>query len=77
MRIDPLHPDGWAPARGYSNGILVRGSSALLFVAGQIAWDAEQRLVGRDDFVLQFRTALETCVLWSRPVVERPGTSRG
>lgn len=73
MRIDPLHPDGWAPARGYSNGILVRGSSALLFVAGQIAWDAEQRLVGRDDFVLQFRTALENV----RAVVEAGGGETG
>ncbi|HKX46064.1 MAG TPA: RidA family protein, partial [Planctomycetota bacterium] len=28
------------------------------FVAGQIAWDAEQALVGRGDFVAQFRQAL-------------------
>lgn len=58
MRIDPLHPEGWAPARGYANGMCVEGAGRLVFVAGQIAWDPEQRLVGPGDFVLQFRTAL-------------------
>ena len=69
MRIDPLHPDGWAPARGYSNGIRVRGGAGLIFVAGQIAWDADQKLVGKGDFALQFRTALENV----RSVVEAGG----
>lgn len=51
----PVQPEGWAPPRGYSNGYVVDG---VLFVAGQIAWDAEQRLVGRGDFALQFDRAL-------------------
>jgi enamine deaminase RidA (YjgF/YER057c/UK114 family) len=58
MKIDPIHPQGWAPAKGYSNGMLVRGDCDLLFVAGQIAWDAQQRLVGPGDFVAQFGQAL-------------------
>jgi enamine deaminase RidA (YjgF/YER057c/UK114 family) len=58
MQIDMVHPEGWKPPRGYSNGVLVTGAGRLLFVAGQIAWDAEQRLVGRGDFVAQFRQAL-------------------
>jgi enamine deaminase RidA (YjgF/YER057c/UK114 family) len=58
MQIDVVHPEGWRPPRGYSNGVLVTGAARLLFVAGQIAWDAEQHLVGRGDFVAQFRQAL-------------------
>lgn len=59
MRIDKVHPEGWKPSRGYSNAVLVEGAGRLLFVAGQIAWDAEQRLVGRGDFVAQLRQALQ------------------
>lgn len=41
-----LHPPGWAPAKGYANGVAARGT--LVFVAGQIGWDAAQRLVSGD-----------------------------
>lgn len=58
MNIEPLHPAGWKAAKGYSNGMLVEGAARLVFVAGQIAWDADQRLVGADDFAAQFRQAL-------------------
>jgi len=58
MRIDKVEPEGWKAPRGYSNGVVVTGAGRLLFVAGQIAWDAEQRLVGRGDFAAQFRQAL-------------------
>jgi enamine deaminase RidA (YjgF/YER057c/UK114 family) len=58
MKIDPIHPDGWAPAKGYANGMLVTGAARMLFVAGQIAWDAEQELVGRGDIAAQFAQAL-------------------
>ena len=58
MHSEPVEPRGWRAPKGYSNGVLVEGAGRLLFVAGQIAWDAEQRLVGRGDFVAQFRKAL-------------------
>ena len=58
MRLVPVEPDGWKPPRGYANGIAVDGAARLLFVAGQVAWDAEQRLVGSGDFAAQFRQAL-------------------
>lgn len=58
LRIEPIQPEGWAPPKGYANGIRVRGAEELVFVAGQIAWDAEQRLVGEGDFGAQFRCAL-------------------
>ena len=51
-----VHPADWAPARGYSNGIA--GQGELLFIAGQIGWDAEQRFPS-SDFVDQFALALD------------------
>jgi enamine deaminase RidA (YjgF/YER057c/UK114 family) len=59
LRIDSVEPEGWAKPKGYSNGIRVRGAQELVFVAGQVAWDAEQRLVGLGDFAAQFRQALQ------------------
>ncbi|QDU66478.1 RidA family protein [Engelhardtia mirabilis] len=59
MELESIEPQGWAAPKGYSNGVRVRAASELLFVAGQIAWDAQQRLVGRGDFHAQFRQALE------------------
>jgi enamine deaminase RidA (YjgF/YER057c/UK114 family) len=58
MKLDTVHPEGWEPPSGYANGIVVPAGARLLFVAGQIAWDADQVLVGRGDFVAQFRQAL-------------------
>lgn len=51
----PVQPPGWAPPKGYSNGYVVGN---VLFVAGQVAWDADQRLVGEGDFAAQFAQAL-------------------
>jgi enamine deaminase RidA (YjgF/YER057c/UK114 family) len=38
-----LQPPGWARPKGYSNGISARGR--LIFTAGVIGWDAEERIV--------------------------------
>jgi enamine deaminase RidA (YjgF/YER057c/UK114 family) len=51
-----LQPPGWAPARGYANGVAARGT--LVFVAGQVGWNAQQRFES-DDFVAQAAQALE------------------
>ena len=50
-----LHPPGWAPAKGYANGVAARGT--MIFVGGQIGWNAEQRFES-DDFIAQTRQAL-------------------
>ena len=50
-----LQPPGWAPARGYANGVAAQGE--LVFVAGQIGWNAQQRFES-DDFVAQAAQAL-------------------
>jgi enamine deaminase RidA (YjgF/YER057c/UK114 family) len=57
---DPLEivdPPELGTPRGYANGVLVPAGRRLLFVAGQIGWTAEQRLVG-EGFAAQFAQAL-------------------
>lgn len=56
MTLEIVNPPQLAKPRGYSHG--VKGRGELLFVAGQIGWDAEARLVS-DDFVAQFAQALD------------------
>ena len=55
--MKPINPKSLGRPRGYSNGQLTERGPRLLFVAGQIGWDEEQRLVG-EDFVEQFERAL-------------------
>lgn len=50
-----VQPEGWPRPKGYSNGMSARGR--ILAVAGQIGWDAEEKLVGAT-FLPQFRKAL-------------------
>lgn len=50
-----LQPPGWAAPRGYANGVAARGT--LVFVGGQIGWDARQQFQS-DDFIAQTRQAL-------------------
>lgn len=38
-----LQPPDWPRPKGYANGIVAEGR--LVFVAGQIGWDAEQQIV--------------------------------
>jgi enamine deaminase RidA (YjgF/YER057c/UK114 family) len=62
MKLEIVQPSGWKAPRGYSNGVAVHGASKLVFVAGQIGWDAEQKIVGARDFAAQFARALENVV---------------
>jgi enamine deaminase RidA (YjgF/YER057c/UK114 family) len=55
--MKPINPKSLGQPRGYSNGQLTREGARLLFIAGQIGWDEEQRLVS-DDFVEQYDRAL-------------------
>ena len=50
-----LQPPGWEAPRGYANGVIARG--ALIFVGGQIGWNAQQQFES-DDFIVQTRQAL-------------------
>jgi enamine deaminase RidA (YjgF/YER057c/UK114 family) len=50
-----LQPPGWPRPKGYSNGIEARGR--LVFVAGQIGWDEQERFP-RSDMAGQVAQAL-------------------
>src|SRR5690606_9394169 len=54
-----LHPAGWKPARGYSNGLVAEGRT--VFLGGQIGWNGEQ-VFESADFVAQVRQALANIV---------------
>jgi len=53
--MNVLQPPGWLPPRGYANGVAAEG--VLVFVAGQIGWNARCEFES-DDFVDQVRQAL-------------------
>ena len=61
MTLKFINPESLGPPSGFSNGVLIDPSARLLFIAGQIAWDAEQRIVS-DDFVEQFDRALQNVI---------------
>jgi len=52
-----INPEALGQPQGYSNGVLFEEGS-ILFVAGQIGWDRESRIVS-DGFAEQFAQALE------------------
>ena len=53
--METLQPAGWAEPRGYANGVAARGK--VVFVAGQIGWNARCEF-DTDDLVGQVRQAL-------------------
>ncbi len=59
MSREILQPPGWARPRGYANGVAAEGRT--VYVAGQIGWDAEQRIVS-DDFSAQAHQALANVI---------------
>ncbi len=50
-----IHPKGWAPAKGYANGVL--SEDGTLYVGGQIGWTAAQTFETHD-FIGQMEQAL-------------------
>ena len=57
MSLKFINPAALGRPRGYANGVLAPPGGALLFIAGQIAWDERQQIVSTD-FVAQFERAL-------------------
>ena len=62
-----LQPEHFAAPRGYANGALTQGP--LIFVGGQIGWNAAQEFES-DDFAKQFAQALDNVIA----VVEAGGS---
>ena len=51
-----LLPEGWLAPVGYANGIEV-DAGRIVFIAGQVGWDAQQRFAS-EDIAVQFEQAL-------------------
>ena len=56
MSHQAVLPEGWPRPKGYANGVVAQGR--MLFIAGMIGWDADQRFHS-DDFADQARLALQ------------------
>jgi enamine deaminase RidA (YjgF/YER057c/UK114 family) len=54
-----LQPPGWAQPKGYANGVAAQGR--MVFVAGQIGWNAQCQFES-DDLIDQVRLALANVV---------------
>ncbi len=61
-----VQPEGWAPAKGYSNGVLTRGKT--LYIGGQIGWNSEKVFVSKD-FIGQMEQVLNNI----KTIVETAG----
>jgi enamine deaminase RidA (YjgF/YER057c/UK114 family) len=59
MTHQMINPEGWAPAKGYANGMLT--DDGTLYVGGQIGWTAAQ-VFETDDFVDQMEQTLRNIV---------------
>lgn len=57
MTFKFINPASLGTPKGFSHGVLADASGKLLFIAGQIGWDAQQTMVS-EDFVEQFDQAL-------------------
>ncbi|MXX90463.1 MAG: RidA family protein [Boseongicola sp. SB0677_bin_26] len=55
MKPEIIHPDGWAPALGYANGMLM--PDGTLHIGGQIGWDKDKTFV-EGGFIAQMEQAL-------------------
>ena len=57
MTARVLLPPGWAPPVGYANGIVVP-AGRIVFIAGQIGWDDQQRFHS-EELAPQFEQTLK------------------
>lgn len=53
-----LLPEGWAPPIGYANGIEANGGDRIVFVSGQVGWNAQQQFESVE-MAPQFEQALK------------------
>lgn len=66
MTHQTIHPAGWLPAKGYSNGVLTKDGT--LHIGGQIGWDANKNFAS-GGFIPQMRQALSNI----KAIVEEAG----
>ncbi|MCK0126563.1 RidA family protein [Gelidibacter sp. F2691] len=59
MTSQTIHPEGWAPALGYANGLLMEDGT--LHIGGQVGWNAQKEFVAKD-FLGQLEQVLQNIV---------------
>ncbi len=59
MKPQTIHPEGWAPALGYANGMLM--PDGTLHIGGQIGWNHNKEFVS-GGFVAQMEQILSNIV---------------
>jgi enamine deaminase RidA (YjgF/YER057c/UK114 family) len=69
MTIEFLQPPGWAPPKGYANGVVARGRQ--VFVAGQVGWNAAGKFTS-DRLAEQVGQALKNIVAVLAEAQARP-----
>jgi enamine deaminase RidA (YjgF/YER057c/UK114 family) len=57
MTLELVNPPALGRGKGYSHGVIAPPGCRLLFIAGQIGWDAQMQLAA-GDLVTQFDRAL-------------------
>jgi enamine deaminase RidA (YjgF/YER057c/UK114 family) len=62
MEKTALNPSSLPPAPGYSQIVKVSGGTTI-YIAGQVAWDEEGRLVGEGDLEKQARQVFTNLVI--------------
>ena len=65
-----LQPEGWAPPKGYANGIAAEGR--LVVTGGQIGWNPETCQFETDDFAEQTAQTLRNVVAVLREAGAEP-----
>lgn len=68
MSFDFINPESLGMPRGYANGVLTGPGGRLLFIAGQVGWNEQQKILSPDS-VEQFDRALANVIT----VVEEAG----
>lgn len=66
MKPETIYPEGWAPALGYANGMLM--PDGTLHIGGQIGWNHDKVFVARD-----FIGQMEQCLRNIAEVVQAAG----
>jgi enamine deaminase RidA (YjgF/YER057c/UK114 family) len=70
MTMQTLLPAGWPRPKGYANGVVAEGR--MVFLAGQVGWNTEERIVA-DDLVGQLDQVLINIVALLAEARAEPG----
>ncbi len=62
MALEHIRPEGLLNLRSFTQVVTATGAKTI-YISGQVAWDADGRIVGLGDFAAQARRAYENLAL--------------